>query len=136
MNTDFIRILREEHVAIRNIFDEIDAASDLENKKILIQKLQEVLKPHLKKEDEELYPTLEKSSDEEVRRMAKIFALTMQEYAVNFSVIINKVLASTGEMPADLATSYEKIRDRVKDRITIEEVTIFPAYEKSIPESV
>lgn len=131
MNTDFIMILKEEHVAIADIFNEIDAASTLENKKVLIRKLLVVLGPHLKKEDEELYPTLEKSTDDEVRRMAKIFAVTMHEYAENFTNVVNKILSATEEdMSPELIVQYEKIRDRVKDRITIEEVTIFPAYEK------
>lgn len=132
MDINYIRILREEHIAIRNLFNEIDAIDDFENKKILIKDLQEVLTPHLKKEDEELYPVLEKSADEEVRRMAKIFAFTMQEYARNFDDVINKMLAVSGELPLELLASYEKIRTRIKDRIIIEEVTIFPAYEKSI----
>lgn len=136
MDINYIRILKEEHITIRNLFNEIDAIDNFENKKIHIKKLQEVLTPHLKKEDEELYPMLEKSADEEVRRMAKIFAFTMQEYARNFDDVINKVLASTGELPLELMANYVKIHDRIKDRIVIEEVTIFPAYEKTLSESV
>lgn len=133
MDTNLVSILKEEHLIIRGIFDEIDTASDLENKKIFIRKLQSVLAPHLKKEDSELYPTLERSPDEEVRRMANVFSSTMGVYAGDFAIVASKMLSiSSGGASQDLLADYENIRDRIKDRITIEEVTIFPAYEKSI----
>lgn len=133
INTEFIQILEEEHDFIRGIFNEIDATDGLENKKILLQKLQSVLMPHLKKEDEKLYPALKESPDDDVRRMASIFSATMKGYSENFDMFLKEVLAMTdGEMSVDLTEKYHSIRDRIKDRITIEEVTIFPAYEKSI----
>ena len=133
MSTDFIKTLEGEHQVIRDIFDQMDATNDLENKKNLIQKLQAVLEPHLRKEDTELYPALIKSSDEEVRRMANIFHLTMEAYAENFALVAGKILSiESRDVPSDIVVDYENIRDKIKDRITIEEVTIFPAYEKSI----
>ncbi|KKU82188.1 MAG: hypothetical protein UY07_C0002G0045 [Parcubacteria group bacterium GW2011_GWA1_47_8] len=133
MVTDFIKTLEREHNVIRDIFDAIDTTNNLENRKNLIQKLQEVLVPHLEREDTKLYPTLIKSSDEEVRRMANLFHLTMKSYAENFALVINRILAINGEdVPSDIALDYNRIRDRIKDRMAIEEVTIFPAYEKAI----
>lgn len=133
MSTDFIKILVNEHHEIRDIFGAIDAAGDLSAKKDLVQRLQAILAPHLRKEDTELYPVLIASSDQEVRRMANIFHLTMEAYAENFAVIANKIFSvEGGDIPADIAVDYKNVRDRIKDRITIEEVTIFPAYEKFI----
>lgn len=127
---DFIKILREEHKEINEIFDLIDMESNLENKKNLIRKLQSIIGPHFKKENEELYPALEKSSDEEMRKMSKIFYSTMKEYAEDFTIVLEKILALTEDMPLDIDEEYKKIKVRIKDRIIIEEVTIFPAYEK------
>lgn len=133
MSTDFIQTLEQEHSVIREIFDAIDASSDLENQKKLTQDLLEVLTPHLRKEDDQLYPTLVKSPDEEVRQMANIFHLTMEAYAENFAAVAKVIMELEGNaIPKEVLTDYEKIRDKIKDRITIEEVTIFPAYEKSI----
>lgn len=133
MSTDFIQTLEQEHSVIREIFDAIDASSDLENQKKLTQDLLEVLTPHLRKEDDQLYPTLVKSPDEEVRQMANIFHLTMEAYAENFASVAKVIMELEGNaIPKEVLTDYEKIRDKIKDRITIEEVTIFPAYERSI----
>ncbi|MFZ2303849.1 MAG: hemerythrin domain-containing protein [Minisyncoccia bacterium] len=133
MTTDFIKTLVSEHQEIREIFDAVDATSSLVDKKNLIHKLQTILAPHLKKEDTELYPTLILSPDLEVRRMANIFHLTIGTYAESFVTVANKISSiQGGDIPADVVSDYENIRDRMKDRISIEEVTIFPAYEKSI----
>lgn len=126
---DLIKTLVSEHETINEIFDAIDAASDLENKKILIQKLLSVAGDHFKKEDEQLYPVLQASPDIEVREMASIFSLTMGGYAKEFIAVTDEIMASNEEISATLATNYEKIRDKIKDRVVIEEVTIFPAYE-------
>lgn len=126
---ELIKTLVEEHETINEIFDAIDAAGDLENKKILIQKLLSVAGDHFKKEDEQLYPVLQASPDIEVREMASIFSLTMGGYAKEFIAVTDEIIASNGEMSAVLAINYEKIRDKIKDRVVIEEVTIFPAYE-------
>jgi len=133
MSTDFIKTLVSEHHEIHEIFDTIDATSDLSTKKNFIQKLQAILAPHLRKEDTELYPALIGSTDQEVRRMANIFHLTMESYAENFAIVANKIFSiEVGEIPTDIVSDYENIRDKMKDRITIEEVTIFPAYERLI----
>lgn len=126
---ELIKTLVEEHKTINEIFDAIDAAGNLENKKILIQKLLSVAGEHFKKEDEQLYPVLQASPDIEVREMASIFSLTMGGYAKEFIAVTDEIIASNGEMSAVLAINYEKIRDKIKDRVVIEEVTIFPAYE-------
>lgn len=126
---ELIKTLVSEHETINEIFDAIDATGDLENKKILIQKLLSVAGEHFKKEDEQLYPVLQASPDIEVREMASIFSLTMGGYAKEFIAVTDEILASSGEMSAVLAINYEKIRDKIKDRVVIEEVTIFPAYE-------
>ena len=133
MSTDFIKTLVSEHHEIREIFDTIDATSDLSIKKDFIQKLQAILAPHLRKEDTKLYPALIGSSDQDVRRMANIFHLTMKSYAENFTIIAGKIFSiEVGEIPMNIVSDYENIRDKMKDRITIEEVTIFPAYERLI----
>lgn len=126
---DLIKTLVGEHKTINEIFDAIDAATDLENKKILIQKLLSVAGDHFKKEDEQLYPVLQASPDIEVREMANIFSLTMGGYAKEFHIIADEIMKSSGEMSAVLTINYEKIRDKIKDRVVIEEVTIFPAFE-------
>lgn len=132
MEINLIKILKEEHQMISDILDEIEIASDLENKKILIKKILNILMSHLKREDEELYPALEKSKDEEVVKMAKIFSETMKGYAEDFFVVTEKILSLTGDIPLDIDLESKKIYERLKDRVIIEEVTIFPAYEKSL----
>ena len=133
MRTDFIKTLVSEHHEISGLFDTIDETSNLSARKDLIQKLQVILAPHLRKEDTELYPVLIGSTDQEVRRMANIFHLTMESYAENFALVASKIFSiEGGEIPMDILSDYENIRDKIMDRITIEEVTIFPAYERLI----
>lgn len=135
MELDLIKTLEEEHRIMRDLFDGIDKEGDLENKKNLIRKLQTVSISHLKKEDEELYPVLEKSKDEEIRRTGKIFSITMKDYAMNFIIDTEMILALTNKISPSIYADYRKVCDRIKDRISIEEVTIFPEYEKTIREN-
>lgn len=127
---DLIQVLKAEHQIILGIFADVDATSGLEDKKVLFRKLMPIAVTHLNKEDTQLYPAFQRSPDAELRKMAEVFSSTMGGYAKELSEVVNEILTShTGLSPA-LVTHYEGIRDRIKDRITIEETVLFPAYEE------
>ncbi len=46
--------------------------------------------------------------------------------------VIEGVMKSEIFFDANLLESYKKIRNKIKDRVIIEENTLFPAYEKSL----
>lgn len=128
--SEFIQTLENEHKEILEILHEIDGTEDVSSKKILVKKLMAVIAPHLKKEDDILYPSLMQSDDESVRRMASIFASTMGGYAKKLEFVADEIISTNIGISDAMQADYEKIRDRIIDRITVEEVTIFPAYDK------
>lgn len=129
MIMDLIQILKEQHQVILGIFSDIDATSDLENEKTLFKKLMPIAVAHLEKEDTQLYPALKNSSEDDIRQMVEVFSVTMSGYAKELSGIADEIIASQGVLSTEIFGRYEKIRDKIKNRITIEEVTLFPAYE-------
>lgn len=129
---DLIKTLKLEHIKILDFFDKIDATKDFGARKALFHILATVTASHLKKEDELFYPVLANSSEMEIRKLGTIFSDAMKGYALEFNVVIQKVLASNNVLSFDLEADYAKMRDRIKHRIELEETVLYPAYKKIV----
>lgn|GEM_PF-1283792 len=125
----FLIELKKEHKQILELFKKIEQAATLDEKKSLIKKLKKISLLHLQKEENIIYPVLEKSKIQEITRLGKVFLETMQGYANDYLSTVDKILESEGEVPPALADAFKKSRHKIIDRITIEETILFPAVE-------
>jgi DUF438 domain-containing protein len=130
MNENIVLELKEEHKEIISFFNKIDIANTLEEKKKLVQDLKQLLSEHMRKEDTLIYPILLQSDDKEVRALGNGFLNSMVNYSEIFLGVVDSVMKSSGPMGLEAMKDYENIRDRIKDRIFVEEVALFPAYER------
>lgn len=130
MNENIISELKEEHKEIISFFNKVDIANSLEEKKKLVQDLKLLLGEHMYKEDTLIYPVLLKSNDEEVRALGNGFLSSMVNYSEIFIGVVEGVMTSSEPIGLTVVKDYENIRDRIKDRIFVEEVALFPAYER------
>ncbi|MDO8443056.1 MAG: hemerythrin domain-containing protein [bacterium] len=127
----YIEELKNDHKIIIEFFDNIDKSEKFDAQKELVRKLTDVLTIHLKKEDEYLYPALAKSKNEEIARLGDIFSSAMKNIAKDYIVFVEQFLKNS-EPSAELADAYKKMSKKVRNRVTIEEVVLYPAYEKSL----
>lgn len=125
---DIIKDLKEEHERILVMLDDIDKAQNLEEKKEEVRELRAFVAGHLKKEDEQIYPALRDSGDDEKIKLGYLFSDIMKGYTTEFLNVADDILSAEEELEEDVIRSYEKIRDKIKDRVTIEETILFPAF--------
>jgi hemerythrin-like domain-containing protein len=132
MSEDIVYDLKEEHRDILDLFTRIDRAENPEEKKGLLSELKALLVEHLHKEDTIIYPTLLQSSDEEIVALGKSFLNVMTGYTRVFLDIADRMIGDVDGMSASSWEEYEAIRDKIKDRVFVEEVALFPVYEKTL----
>ena len=120
--------LKSEHTQILQLFEELEEAKYTD--KSLTNELKEVAMTHLKKEDELLYPSLMESDKEEIRHTAKIFSDIVKKYSEEFLEVVDNLLTFENEVDEDAISDFEKIRDRIKDRIAIEETMLFASFDQ------
>lgn len=130
MNEGIISELKEEHKKIVSFFNKIDTANSLEEKKSLVSDLKKLIGEHLRKEDTIIYPVLLRSDDKEVLALGQSFLNSMVGYSEILIGIVDRIMESSDHLYIETVKDYENIRDRIKDRMFVEEVALFPAYEK------
>lgn len=126
---NLIETLKTEHQQILALFDQIDKTTDLIKLKDLIKNLVDITIQHLNKEDTILYPSLAKSKNEEIQHIGSVFSTTMQDYVKDFTSVVTTIL-NTQEITPEMLAQYQKNRDKIKNRITIEETILFPTFDK------
>lgn len=127
-----IEELKNEHKEIIAIFDKIEQVENFHDKKELIQELIALIVPHLKKEDELIHPIIVKSADEEVCRAGRILSKVTQEISQEFGLVADEMLKVDNFTDAKTLDDFEKICDKIKTRIALEESVMFPAYEECV----
>lgn len=132
MNEGIVSELKEEHKEVASFFNKIDIANTLEEKKKLVQDFAKFLGEHMRKEDMLIYPVLLRSDDKEVRALGNGFLNSMVSYSEIFLGVVDNIMKSSGPMGIEAVKDYENIRDRIKDRIFVEEMALFPAYEREL----
>lgn len=130
MNEGIISELKEEHKNIVSFFNKIDTANSLEEKKSFVSDLKKLIGEHLRKEDTIIYPVLLQSDDKEVLALGQSFLNSMVGYSEILIGIVDRIMESSDHLYIETVKDYENIRDRIKDRMFVEEVALFPAYEK------
>lgn len=126
---NLIETLKSEHVQILAIFDQIDQTNELLPLKELVNQL--ITTQHLQKEDTLLYPTLAQSQNEETKKVGSVFSSTMPDYVANFTKIVTTII-NTDTITLEILSQYHEIRDKIKNRITIEETILFPSLDPSL----
>lgn len=125
---NIIETLKNEHLKIIALFDQIDKTTDLNIIKELVKQLASVTTDHLKKEDTLLYPALSESKNIETKQTGLAFSSTMPDYVTDFTKVVTNILNIQTINP-EILTQYQKIRDKIKNRITSEETILFPSFE-------
>lgn len=126
---ELIEQLKNEHIQIIDLFDEIEAAQETVVQKEKLKNLKDLTMSHVKLEEEQLYPVLCKSHYEEVRKMCGIFYDIMTQYSSDLIKSLDALLALPSLKEKEPWTAYFRMRNRMKDRIAIEETALFPAYK-------
>lgn len=123
-----IETLKIEHQQILALFDQIDKTPDLIKEKDLVKNLVDITTQHLNKEDTLLYPAISQSKNEETKQTGLVFSSTMPDYVSGFTKVVTDIL-NTDKITPELLSQYQKIRDKIKNRITVEETILFPSFE-------
>ncbi|MEI8096620.1 MAG: hemerythrin domain-containing protein [Candidatus Moraniibacteriota bacterium] len=129
MDRSIIFELKEEHKAIIIALNEVNFGGNLEETKVLIQTMQSVVTEHLRKEDTVIYPALLGSQNEALVSLGTSFLHSMIAYSEIFVDVTRRIGESSGSIDAGLVSEYESMRNKIKDRIFVEETALFPAYE-------
>jgi len=127
---NLIETLKDEHKKILELFDEVDSVDAVKEKKILVEKLKKLAIKHLTTEGKEIYPKIKEAKEKDIRDLGELFSELMNKYSTEFLNIIKKIEESHNEIEKEIIEKYSRIKDRIKDRIVLEETTLFPAYEK------
>lgn len=127
----FIKELKSEHKEIINFFNDIEKSEKFEDKKILVQKLTSLVVTHLRKEDDRLYPVLAASNIQEIAKLGNVFSIAMKDTSEKYVAFVEAFLKSA-EMTDELTDAYKRISEKIKNRVTIEEIVLYPAYEKCL----
>jgi len=125
---NLIETLKIEHQQILALFDQIDKTPDLIKEKDLVKNLVDITTQHLNKEDTLLYPAISQSKNEETKQTGLVFSSTMPDYVSGFTKVVTDIL-NTDKITPELLSQYQKIRDKIKNRITVEETILFPSFE-------
>jgi len=128
---EFIAILIREHQRISKELDEIGSLGNAGKSCLLvISEFEKILNIHIKKENETIYPKFNSSPFEEINKLGKMFSDQMKVYSIEIFDCLEAMKKAQGLMDNDLKQRFAKISERIKNRNTIEENILFPAYKK------
>lgn len=130
-----IPTLREEHVEILKMFNQIDATDLFEEKKEKINELKGFVIKHVITENEDIYPILEKSQTPDSVKLGKVMSSLMQSYSVDFIAAIDAILMGGSSSEKQMIDAFNESVIDIKNRIKIEELLLFPEYEKVLLEN-
>lgn len=129
MNYEIVIELKKEHQEIISMLNGVDVASSKETREKQIIDLRAFVVKHLEKEDAFVYPKLTLSHNKILIDLGEEFFHSMQEYSHLFISVTDRILKSDVVLDARLVTDYEDMKNKIKERIFIEEKVLFPAYE-------
>lgn len=86
---------------------------------------------HLQKEDGRLYPVLAASSIQEIAKLGSVFSMAMKDTSEKYVAFVETFLKSD-KMTDELTDAYNRINKAIKNRVAIEEIVLYPAYEKCL----
>ena len=135
---DIIQQLKEEHVEILRLFDDITEDTDddkTENRIILgyFRELNDILATHVDLENKTIYAKLKKSEHKELKELGKAFYNEMTSILGNVTRFFDKIKKEDiGRLRKSAAfrKDLNEITKKVRKRVAIEENILFPAYKR------
>jgi hypothetical protein len=128
--------LKKDHAAMEAMLARAKDSSitHKEAHKILIA-AQASLLAHLKKEDAQLYPVLNKAAagDPNLRRTVDFYAKDMEEITSNAIGFFKKYSAADAPIDIEFAKAFGKLFATITRRQRSEETTLYREYEKLMP---
>lgn len=126
-----IKELKEEHARLLEVLKELKGL-DVRSKRMEegLAEVKEVLLAHLRKEDNRLYPLLNRAAEEdkELRETLQIFARDMEGISRFVSSFFKKYANKAHGI--DFAVDLGRLFTLLEGRIRKEETILFPAYER------
>ena len=129
---NLIIVLQNEHRTILSLLDDVAClgVGTEEGRKRLL-KSKELILAHLHKEDEKLYPKLNKL--EATHDVSISFENDMKDVS-SFVLKFFCELEKSGDTEA-VAIQFKDVRQRLRDRIAKEEFALYPLFEKHVEHS-
>ena len=128
--------LKRDHVAIEGMLARVKDTSitNKEAHKILIA-AQASLLAHLKKEDAQLYPVLNKAalSDATLKRTLDFYAKDMEEITQNAIAFFDKYSPEDAVIDIEFAKAFGRLFSTISKRLRNEESSLYKAYEQIKP---
>lgn len=126
---NLIDVLQNEHRTILSLLDDVASlgVGSVEGRKKLL-KSKELILAHLHKEDEKLYPKLNKL--EATHDVSISFKNDMKEVS-RYVLKLFCELEKGGDTEA-VAIQFKDVRQRLRDRIAKEELALYPLFEKHV----
>lgn len=128
--------LKRDHIEIDAMLAKVrdSKISHQEAHRILIAAKVKLL-AHLKKEDLQLYPVLNKEAvnDAALKRSVEFYAKDMQEITAEAVAFFDKYSPADAAIDIEFARAFGKLYSILSRRLRSEESTLYPAYEKVHP---
>lgn len=128
--------LKKEHAAMVGMLERAKdpRISHKETHKILIE-AQTSLLAHLRKEDSQLYPVLDRAaaSDEKLKRTLDLYAKDMEDISRNAVEFFKKYSPSDAPIDIEFAKAFGRLYSTIIRRQRSEESTLYREYEKLNP---
>ena len=128
-----IEELKKDHVAIESMLARVKDSSitSKEAHKILIEAKASLL-AHLKKEDAQLYPVLNRAalSDVALKRTVDFYAKDMDEITRNAIAFFDKYSPADATIDIEFAKAFGRLFATISRRLRSEETTLYKEFEK------
>ncbi|QWV95088.1 hemerythrin domain-containing protein [Geomonas oryzisoli] len=125
--------LKKDHVAIEDMLNRVKDTS-ITNKEAhrLLLAAQSTLLAHLRKEDAQLYPVLNRAAqaDQGLKRTVDFYAKDMEEISSNAVAFFKKYSADDAPIDIEFAKALGRLFATISRRLRSEENTLYAAYEK------
>ncbi|WP_224962094.1 hemerythrin domain-containing protein [Geomonas subterranea] len=125
--------LKKDHVAIEEMLNRVKDTS-ITNKEAhrLLLTAQSTLLAHLRKEDAQLYPVLNKAAqtDQGLKRTVDFYAKDMEEISGNAVAFFKKYSPDDAVIDIEFAKALGRLFATISRRLRSEENTLYAAYDK------
>ena len=125
--------LEEEHIKIRNFLEELhEKVMSREKKLELLLQAKNLLSNHIAKEDELLYPKLNKAAETDflLKKTLNIFAGDTENVSILIHDFFDKYSKNNSISNTEFMKDIAKFTVSLKNRLIKEEIGIYKAYEK------
>ena len=128
--------LKRDHVEIETMLAKVrdNGITNNEAHKILIAARAKLL-AHLKKEDIQLYPVLNKEAvnDVTLKRSVEFYAKDMDQITADAVAFFDKYSPADAPIDIEFAKAFGRLYSTISRRLRSEEGTLYQAYEKVHP---